>query len=875
MPENPESDLKRTFLEYNRESRIANSRVGCMLAVTLMPAGSLLEYFVYPQHLGFFFKLRILCSLLALIVWLLLGMEIGRRYYRILGMSWFLLPSLFISLMIYFSEGIRSPYYAGLTLVLIAISWVAQVQFLEAVAAVVLTLVMYTAACLANGAGSSTMLFNNYYFITLNGLVVVIGTYLISRLRFREYSLRVEVDQNRKELEASNLKLIEVDRAKSDFFANVSHELRTPLTLLIGPLDRMRDEVAPPSHEEKAELIDIMYNNAMRLLRLINDLLNLVKLDSGNLQLRVTRVELQPFLHGISQSVLPMARQRDLRFETILSADSPPHVYLDRDKVEKILVNLLFNAFKFTSPGGAVHLHAEVHDNSLQLAVSDNGKGISKDDLPHIFDRFWQAEAAATRRFQGVGIGLALVKELAQLHGGSVSADSEPGEGTTIGVRLDVSERSHQPSEDVPWIEETEPQSPEWLTQLYRRAEFFPAPGQTPPSATAMTSADVSLPALLIADDEPEMRRFLKSQLQSIFNVHEACHGAEAVKLAEETDFSLILLDYMMPEMDGVEVAKQLRLDPRHRSVPIIILTARADEDSKMKALEAGATDFLTKPFASTELMVRCRNLIAAYQLQQQVVRQAKDLEQSLEQIKETEVQLVHQAKMASLGQLSAGLMHEINNPLNYANTALHLVKKRLLQLSPEDQSRIEKPLHDMQEGIQRVSTIITSLRSFTHPDVSSFSSLQLAEAVGEAARFVQTNAIDINLEIDIDKSLTVWGNQNQLIHLFINLLQNSVDSVREKDVPPRHVKAHASLLGGEVRAEIFDNGLGISEENRSRVFDAFFTTKAVGSGVGLGLNICHRIVKQHRGRIELESNPGEFSRFLVYLPTTQPQLNS
>jgi len=870
-----EADLKRNFLEDNREARIANSRVGCMLATVLMPFGTSLDYFVYPEHWAFFLELRILCSILAFAIWALLGMDFGRRHYRFFGLSWFILPSLFISLMIYYSEGIKSPYYAGLTLVLIAVSWVAQVQFVEALLAVILTLIMYSVACYLNGATSSMMLFNNYYFIVLNGIVVVIGSYIISRLRLGEYALRIQVDKNRKELEVSNARLVEMDKAKSDFFANVSHELRTPLTLLIGPLDRMRNESAPPSAAEQGELVDIMYNNAMRLLRLINDLLNLVKLDSGSLQLRVQKIELLTFLQGVAQSVMPMAKQRNLRFETNLSPDTATQVYLDRDKVEKILLNLLFNAFKFTPSGGLVQLHAEFHNQHLQLAVSDTGKGISRNDLPHIFDRFWQAEAAATRRYQGVGIGLALVKELAQLHGGSVSADSEPGEGTTIGVQLDVSERPGMISEDVP-LDEPETQNTEWLVDLYRRAEFFPAhvhaaPAPSPASsdtpAPSIADNGNALPSVLVADDEPEMRRFLKSQLQSVFTVREALNGADAVRVANEHDFNLILLDYMMPELDGVEVARQLRQLDKHRSVPIIILTARADEDSKMKALEAGATDFLTKPFASTELMVRCRNLVSAHQLQQQFARQARDLASSIEQIKETETQFVLHAKMASLGQLSAGLMHEINNPLNFANTALHLLKKRMGQLPPEEQTRFDKPIQDMQDGIKRVSSIISSLRSFTHPEVGAFTNVHLAEIVQEGARFVQINPDEIKLEINIDNSLTVWGNQNQLIHLFINLFQNAVDSLRTKAAPLKELRVQASLQNGEVRTTVYDNGVGVPEENRAKIFDAFFTTKAVGAGVGLGLNICYRIIKQHEGRIDLESQAGEFCRFIVFLP--------
>lgn len=865
--------IRSAFFEYNKDFRISSSKIACMLVIVLMPVGFSLDYFVYREQVGFFFLLRIICSLMAFGLWKLLGTSFGHRHFRILGMGWFVLPSFFISLMIYFSEGTYSPYYAGLNLVLVAVSWVAQVDFPESVTSVILTLGMYLVACWAHGAWEVSILFNNLYFIILTGIIVITGSYFLNRLRFREFALRSELDQSRHALESSNAKLIELDKAKTNFFANISHELRTPLTLLIGPLDKLRQPGQAGTGAEQQELIDIMYRNAMRLLRLINDLLNLVKLDSGNLDLRAEKTELAPFIRGIAQSVMPMAQERELHFENSISTQQSAHVWVDRDKVEKILLNLLFNAFKFTPAGGQVRLHAELHGSSLQLAVSDTGQGIAPEDLPHIFDRFWQAEAAATRRFQGVGIGLALVKELAQLHGGSVSADSQPGQGTTIGVRLDVSERAAAPSQDVPAADSPEVRNPEWLVQLYRRAEFFPAHvhnvGHIMPAAAHANT----LPKVLIADDEPEMRRFLKSQLHAVFSVQEASNGAEALNFAKTGDYSLILLDYMMPEMDGVEVARQLRAEKIHRSVPIIILTARADEDSKMKALEAGATDFLTKPFASTELMVRCRNLVSAHQLQQHLTGQTHELENALTQIKETEAQLVHQAKMASLGQLSAGLMHEINNPLNFANTALHLVKKRLAQLPTEDLGRIEKPLNDMQDGIQRVSAIISSLRSFTHPDVTSFGTINFLDVVTDAVRFVQIDRREINLQINIDNSLTVWGNRNQLIHIFINLLQNSVDSLREKNAAVRELQVHASLHAGELRAEIFDNGLGIPPENQSRIFDAFFTTKSVGEGVGLGLNICHRIVRQHRGRMDLESKAGEFCRFLLFLPVI-PEAN-
>lgn len=864
--------LKAAFFEYNRSVRIASSKIACMLVIVLMPVGVSLDYLVYPQFTGFFLVLRLFCSFLALLLWRLLETPFGAKHFRILGMGWFVLPSLFISLMIYYADGVLSPYYAGLNLVLIAVSWVAQVDFLESLIATGLTLLMYTLACLAHGGGTTSDYFSNYYFIVLTGIIVVTGSYFLNSLRFREYALRSEVDRSRRELEETNAKLVELDRAKSAFFANVSHELRTPLTLLIGPLERLRHPTSRAATSDHVEMLDIMYNNAMRLLRLINDLLDLVRLDSGSIRVHRQKVELIPFLEGIAKSVSPMSQQRKLQFDCRLDVPVGTWVHIDRDKVEKITLNLLFNSFKFTPESGSVQLAARMEGERLVLIVSDTGKGIAAGDLSRIFDRFWQGEATSTRRFQGVGIGLALVKELAVAHGGSVHVESEVGKGTVIRVELDTKEDEQvEVAEPVAAKNEVAVDS-EWLEGLYRRAEFFPSHVWAGNATNVAALEDGrAKPLILVADDEPEMRRFLTAQLKELYSVCEARNGSEALELARSRDFTLILLDLMMPGIDGITLTRLLRETPGTASVPIVILTARTDEDSKMQALEAGATDFLTKPFASSELAVRCRNLVLWYQLQNRLSAKTKELEEALEQIKQTETQLVHQAKMASLGQLSAGLMHEINNPLNFANTAAHLIRKRLANATLENRESIEKPLQDLMDGISRVANIISNLRSFTHPDSSDFSRVDLKDLIETAARFVQIDSMGITLEIKVEPGLSARGNRNQLLHLLINLLQNASDSLREKSVAEKRIEVGAVLQNGHICLTCWDNGKGIKSQDLTKIFDAFFTTKRVGEGVGLGLSICHRIVKNHQGEIHVESQENEFCRFNV---TLQPDRN-
>lgn len=859
--------LRLRYKEYNKAHRVAGTRTGSILVALLMPFGFLLDYIVYPEELTFFLVLRVLCSAIAFGMYGLLAFEFWKRFHRIFELFLFFLPSFFICLMIYYTEGIHSGYYAGLNLVLIGLSWAVRVDWLDSILYLLLTMVLYGLACYlhVDGIESVRMLVNNYYFILVTGMIVVTGSYFLNNLRFREYAVGQQLEANRKELEASNLKLVEMDKAKTNFFANISHELRTPLTLLIGPLDRLRRPDGNLDTKEQAELIDIMQQNAMRLMRLINDLLNLVRLDAGSLKLRPSEIELRPYLEGICRSFYPMAQQRELEFSWEIKDGGASSVHLDREKVEKVLLNLLFNAIKFTPPGGKISLGAKRDGKFLCIDITDTGQGIGPEELESVFDRFWQSDSSSNRRYQGVGIGLSLVRDLAKLHGGSVSAQSELGVGTTMSVRFDVTLPVAPIELEV--VADKKAVDTKWLEELYRRAEFFPSQASVPEAEGKQEEEEDQRPAILIADDEPEMMRFLKSQLKARYQIDEAHDGAQALEFAKKRRHHLVLLDYMMPEVDGIEATRRLRELDTHKGVPIVILTARADEESKFQALDAGATDFLTKPFSSTELLARCRNLASVFEMQQQIEEKTVRLEEALVQIKQTETQMVQQAKMASLGQLSAGLLHEVNNPLNFATTSIHLIKKRLTRSPHPEPELLEKPLTDLHDGIRRVSSIVSSLREFTHPDTTLFERVELGETISTAVRFVQIPAAEITLTQNVDAEAAIRGNQNQLVHLFINLLQNSVDSLREKGGDGLAIKIDCSVLEDQVRLVFEDNGKGIPEDELARIFDAFFTTKKVGQGVGLGLSICHRIIQQHKGTVSVESEVDSWCRFTMSFP--------
>jgi len=883
-------DFAAAFEANERDERLHTGKVACALVILLMPAGIALDYFVYPQRLGDFLVLRLLCSLLAAGLWFLHTTRFGYKHYRLLGIPIAWLPTFFMAWMIYSTEGPVSPYYAGLNLVVLAVSAVVRWNTKESLIAVSGVLLIYLVACLLKGTREQIpIIFNNYYFLVLTGVIVVVGNHFFYRLRLSEFSLRYELDKNRAALEESNRKLVELDQIKNRFFANISHELRTPLTLLLAPLESLLQRFHRTLDDDTRSLLATMHANGMRLLKLINDLLDLVRLESGRMEIKAEPLEVAEFARGLASAARQVAQDKRIKLETFVDP-ALGTVLTDRDKLEKILLNLVFNALKFTPAGGRVTLRAEKQDAELLLVVSDTGMGIAEKNLPFVFDRFWQADGSSKRKYQGVGIGLALVKELVEIQKGKVTVESREGQGTTFTVRLPCQKAEPKPraaSPDAGEAQEAEEAaairaeggtvtSEEWLANLYRRAELFPA---LTPLQQAVKPVEFAgngkRPTLLVADDEPDMLRFLKSQLAPQYEVIEAVDGQQAVEKASQFLPDIILLDMMMPEKDGLQACREIRAHTPTQGIPIILLTARADEETKLTALEVGASDFLAKPFSTTELHVRIRNLVESHGFQRTLSKQNQALESTIEQLKETETQLVQTEKLASLGRMSAGIIHEINNPLNFATTGLYALRSKAKLLAPEQRGEYEDTLRDVEDGIKRVQHIVSDLRTFTHPDVEQRDHVEVADVVGASLRFLSGEWRDkVRIEKKLAERQTIWANRNKLVHVLVNLLQNSLDALAHKQFPG----GEEATIWIEGRAEagrslivIRDNGTGIDTEHLGKIFDPFFTTKDVGKGMGLGLSICYRIVREYNGRISVNTEAGRFCEFTLEFPAPSP----
>ena len=906
-------ELMRQFQDYERGIRVKNYRMCGVLACIFMLGGSTLDWVVYQEEgVKQFFPFRVVTVVILIIIRMVLGTEFGRHWHRVFGLAMAAPLMGSIAWMIYVREGFASPYYAGLNLVMLGAAILMRWPLAESIAVVLMTILMYLAACFAHGPIEKPSIFyNNLYFLFVTGVFTAAGTWFYNNIRLTEFELRQRLDSSREKLqdandrladsygqleqsktqledsnaklEENNKKLRELDEAKSRFFANVSHELRTPLTLLLAPIETLKTRGPHMVEQERDDLLATMHNNAMRLLKLINDLLDLVRLESGTIQIRKAPVALEEFVRGLGNAAGGVAK--DKRIHLSVDCDSGlGRIMADSEKLERICLNLLFNALKFTPSGGSVNLTARKDGEWLRLDVRDSGVGIAPEDLPNIFSRFWQADTSSQRKYQGMGIGLSLVKEIAEAHGGSVSVESERGKGTTMSVLLPFQEAEDEaeapPETDGHDMAPAEQK--EWISDLYRRAELFPA--MTSLQAT-LRPVEVSIgkrskkPKLLIADDEPDMLRFLRTQLSESFEIIEAVDGYQAVEKAAQFLPDIILSDMMMPEKDGLQVCRELRERTSTKNIPVVLLTARADEKTKIDCLTAGASDFLGKPFSLTELSVRLKNLTDSHLYQRELAVQKQRLEAALEQVKETEALLVRNEKLASLGRLSAGLIHEINNPLNYAKQALFVLRDTTGKLAESDRPDFVETLGDIENGVDRVARIISDLRGFSRNSSQVAASFNLAQAVETTLRFFShafKEGVDVNT--DLPAYVEAHGDQNQFIQVLINLIQNALDAMAEKQYPEgqqRALKIWAVEKGDYISLHIRDNGPGIPEGIRNNIFDPFFTTKDVGAGMGLGLSICHQIIAEHGGRILLESNPGEFCEFVLEIPVTAPILEA
>ncbi len=534
--------------------------------------------------------------------------------------------------MMYTAHDMTSPYYAGLSLVVIGTTTMLALNLREALFTLIITLIIYLFYIYIDfeNVKSITLIFSNLYFLILTGLIGCAMSYFGEKRRFKEFSLGFELDKRNKELAA-------LDRIKTDFFANISHELRTPLTLILSPVEDLLQSDQPFDFKVN-QLLTTARDNGYRLLKLVNDILNIVRLDDTNRELECKPVDLKPLLRGIVNSMHHLAEKQKITLN-INSDFSPAIINANVNALEKIFINLLNNAIKFTPENGEIHIHDKIDSKGVTITISDTGIGISQKDLPHIFERFQQADSSATRKYQGTGLGLALVRELTLAQNGQIQVDSQLDSGTTFTLFFPTIDQDENTLSEVSINTYTDAVIQTPLEKLHQKADYTlqlnrPDTAILEPAINSKDSEQDKRANLLIVEDEPDLRTYLVNTLTEHYRVFSAADGQAGLELATKHKPDLVLTDLMLPKIDGLELCKKIKNNPALQFTKVILLTARIDEQSKMTALENGADDFITKPFSTTELKTRLKNLTDSLQLEKELQVHNQELADALTNLK-------------------------------------------------------------------------------------------------------------------------------------------------------------------------------------------------------------------------------------------------
>jgi signal transduction histidine kinase len=658
--------------------------------------------------------------------------------------------------------------------------------------------------------------------------------------------------------------LAEIDRAKTRFFSNVSHEFRTPLTLMLGPAEDALADTGEPLGDRQRHRVEVMHRSGLRLLKLVNALLDFSRIETGRIEAVYEPTDLTAYTAELASMFRSAVEGAGVGYVV----DCEPlgeEIFVDRDMWEKIVFNLLSNALKFTFEG-TIEVRLRDAGAGAELTVRDTGVGIPEAELPRVFERFHRVQGVHGRTHEGTGIGLALVEALVNLHGGSVRVESAVGRGTTFTVSLPFGrahlrpERVHDALMPAPtrigasaFVEE----ALMWLPDDARpRARASGTRADDALAASAVAAAD--RPRVLVVDDNADMREYLRSLLEGAYTVETAADGEDALRAARARRPDLVLSDVMMPKLDGFELLRAFRGDARLRTVPFALLSARAGEEARLEGLDAGADDYLVKPFGARELLARVRVHVEMARIREEAARRERQLRE--------EADAANRAKDEFLATVS----HELRTPLNAMLGWTTMLRSG--RLGEEETRRaldtIDRNARSQAQLIEDLLDVSRIISGKVRLDVRH---LKLAAVVEEAIEVVRpaAEAKQIHLVTTLDPSAgPVAGDAERIKQVVWNLLSNAVKFTPKEgrvQVELKRVNSHVELV-------VADTGIGIAPGFLPYVFERFRQAESSDvqrqKGLGLGLAIVKHLVELHGGDISVESaGEGRGATFTLCLP--------
>jgi signal transduction histidine kinase len=658
---------------------------------------------------------------------------------------------------------------------------------------------------------------------------------------------------NARELERiRNNAIAELDRAKTAFFTNVSHEFRTPLTLILSTLDEVLNRSSGSLSEVDCERVQMALRNGMRLQKLVDCLLDFSRIEASRMEAHFELTDLS----GLTSELASVFRSAIESAGMAFSVDCPPlpgPAYVDREMWEKIVLNLLSNALKYTLDG-EIQVLLRQADETIELSICDTGVGIPETELPLVFERFHRVAGTHGRTMEGTGIGLALVHELVKLHGGSIRVESTYRKGSTFTVAIPVG-IEHLPGGR---IKAPGPPGINVNPKVYLE-EAFSCLGKPTPSKPPNK---VSARRVLVVDDNADMRDYITSLLSADYEVVAVGDGRAALVEALRSPPALVLADVMMPHLGGFELLAALRTNAKTKTVPVLVLSARAGEEDKIEGLTKGADGYLTKPFSARELRARVASQIELAQLRHDLGELDRRRMQD---------ELARMNRAIEMGKMLASVTHELAQPLAAIHSNAQAVSNLLARPTPA-LAEIQSALADIVDDGHRARMVLDHVRAFLKKHTVTPHRVNLNSIVEDVKRIVENNAHMRGVQFELALSsheVFVQGDEVPLQQVLINLVNNAMEAVGNLPAERRVFTVKTAVEGNRKCGSLVveDEGPGVPDELRATLFEPFFTTKT--EGLGMGLSICKEILACLGGSIQLENRPTRGAVFRVELPLT------
>ncbi len=665
---------------------------------------------------------------------------------------------------------------------------------------------------------------------------------ITEELLHRASQMENEILQRAQELQDANKQLREAEKAKSEFFANVSHEFRTPLSLILAPLETLLSQRKSEIPNSQLQLLQVVHNNAIRLLQMVTGLLDFAKVEAGKMKTHPEPTDITALASSVLNEFEALMRGKNIELVSEMKVPDS-YIMIDRYLFERILFNLLSNAAKFTLDGGRVTVVLKLTGEKLRLSISDTGIGIAENDKENLFKMFYQAEGSSTRRYDGTGLGLAMVKEFAELMGGSVTVKSTPGKGSTFVVEC-IAPAANTVPERI-YAAHGSPIVPQYV---------IPQEGETSYEGEEADANNEEQVKLLVCEDNEELSSYIVSLLKDDCHIKVARDGEEGLHMVETWKPDMVLTDVMMPVVNGIEVCRSIKSHPETSGIIVVLLTALTQRDALIKGWEAKADEYLFKPFHPTELVTRMNSLFTVVKERKKA---AKFAEQKTMELLRTN---------SELEAFSYSVSHDLRAPLRVISGFSKILAEEYADKLDDNGNQT---LRVINENAARMDQLIDDLLNFSRVSRTELQKqdIDMNALLEDITANIKLTDKNFSAVIRLKELKTAYGDVQLMRQVWINLLSNAIKYSRNKQMPV--IEIGCRNIDDIPTYYIKDNGVGFDMQYAGKLFGVFHRmhNSSEFEGTGVGLALVQRIISRHGGRIWADAKVNEGAAFYFTLP--------